>query len=103
MALQDLFKNMIFVCLGMQEMLKDFFNALAKRGRMSESETAKIINQFMSKSKEARESFKKSLKETAQRTLERMNLPTKDEVESLKSLIKEMNSRLAKIEEKLKE
>lgn len=103
MALQDLFKNMIFACLGMQEILKEFLNDLVKKGKMSESDAAKIINEFISKSEEAKEGFKENFKEMIQKTLQGMNLATKDEIESLKSLINEMNLRITKIEERLKE
>ncbi|GAB5046687.1 phasin family protein [Thermodesulfovibrio sp. TK110] len=101
--LQDLFKNMIFACLGMQEILREFLNDLVKRGKMSESEAAKIVNEFISKSEEAKEGFKENFKEMIQKTLQGMNLATKDEIESLKSLINEINLRITKIEEKLKE
>lgn len=103
MALQDLFKNMIFACLGMQEILEEFLNELVKKGKMSSSEAAKIINEFISKSEQAKEGFKENFKEMIQKTLQGMNLATKDEIESLKSLINEMNLRITKIEEKLKE
>jgi len=33
MALNELFKNMIFACFGMQEMLKDFVSELVKKAR----------------------------------------------------------------------
>lgn len=103
MALNELFKNMIFACFGMQEMLKDFVSELVKKGKMSDSEAAKVINEFMSKSEEAKENFKESIKEIIQKTLQGMNLPTKDEVDNLNSLINELNVRIAKIEEKLKD
>ncbi|HHW20120.1 phasin family protein [Thermodesulfovibrio thiophilus] len=103
MALNELFKNMIFACFGMQEMLKDFVSELVKKGKMSDSEAAKVINEFMSKSEEAKENFKESIKEIIQKTLQGMNLPTRDEVDNLKSQINELNVRIAKIEEKLKD
>ncbi len=103
MALNELFKNMIFACFGMQEMLKDFVSELVKKGKMSDSEAAKVINEFMSKSEEAKENFKESIKEIIQKTLQGMNLPTRDEVDNLNSLINELNVRIAKIEEKLKD
>lgn len=102
MPLQDLFRNMLFACLGMQEMLREFLNDLVKRGKMSESEAAKIINEFISKSEEAKEGFKDNFKEMIQKTLQGMNLVTKDEIENLKSLINDINLRITKIEEKLK-
>jgi len=92
-----------FACFGMQEMLKDFVSELVKKGKMSDSEAAKVINEFMSKSEEAKENFKESIKEIIQKTLQGMNLPTRDEVDNLKSLINELNVRIAKIEEKLKD
>ena len=70
---------------------------------MSDSEAAKVINEFMSKSEEAKENFKESIKEIIQKTLQGMNLPTRDEVDNLKSQINELNVRIAKIEEKLKD
>ncbi|GAQ95629.1 polyhydroxyalkanoate synthesis regulator phasin [Thermodesulfovibrio aggregans] len=103
MALQDIFKNMIFACLGMQEVLKDFLNDLVKRGKMSESEAAKIVNEFISKSEEAKESFKENFKEMIEKAIQGMNLATRQDLENLKSTINEMNLRISKIEEKLKE
>lgn len=103
MALQDIFKNMIFACLGMQEVLKDFLNDLVKRGKMSESEAAKIVNEFISKSEEAKERFKENFKEMIEKAIQGMNLATRQDLENLKSTINEMNLRISKIEEKLKE
>lgn len=103
MALQDIFKNMIFACLGMQEIFREFLNDLVKKGKMSESEAARIINEFISKSEEVKEGFKDNFKEMIQKTLQEMNLATKDEIENLKSLINEVNLRITKIEGKLKE
>lgn len=103
MAVQDLFKNMVFAFLGMQALLREFLNDLVKRGQMSESEASKIIDEFIAKSEQAKESFKENFKEMIQKTLQGMNLATKDEVENLKSLINELNLRITKIEEKMKE
>ena len=101
MSLQEFFKNMIFACLGMQEVFKDFLADLVKKGKMSESEAAKIINEFMKKSEDTREKFKENLKDMIHRTLQGMNLPTKEEIEALKSTMNELNLRITKIEEKI--
>ena len=100
MALQDLFKDMIFACLGMQELMREFLNDIVKRGKMSESEAAKMINDFMKKSEDAKEHFKDNLKELIQKTLKEMNLSTKDDIEELKSAINELKLRVDRIEEK---
>lgn len=101
MTLQELFKNMIFACLGMQEVFKDFLSDLVKKGKMSESEAAKIVNEFMKKSEDTKEKFKENLKEMIHKSLHGMNLPTKEEIEALRATINELSLRISKIEEKI--
>lgn len=100
MLIQDLFKNMVFACLGIQELMKEFLGDLVRRGRMSESEAAKIINEFIQKSDSAKESFKENLKEMINNTIQGLNLSTKQDIEELKSIINELSLRVTKLEEK---
>ncbi len=74
------------------EKMKDFAEELVKRGEMSEKEAREALKEWMEKSKQARKEMEDKTEAMVNKAMNRMNIPTRSELEELKE-------RLAKLEQ----
>ena len=74
------------------EKMKDFAEELVKRGEMSEKEAREALKEWMEKSKQARKDMEEKTEAMVNKVMNRMNIPTRSELEELKD-------RLAKLEQ----
>lgn len=85
-----------------QEEVEDFVNRLVERGELAEKDGRKLINDVMErrkeKAKEARQEAKGEVDERIEKMLERMNVPTKSDIDALSQKV----SRLSKKVDELK-
>jgi len=98
MTLFDVVRNAILAGLGIQEMFKESLDNLVKKGELSESQGAKILKEWTEKADKTSEQLSKNISELVARTLEKMNLPTKDDIEKLNKEILSLSNRLSKLE-----
>jgi polyhydroxyalkanoate synthesis regulator phasin len=85
---------------GMQEKVKEFIDDLVKKGELSESQAAKLVKEWSDKFEKNTTDISKSLNEVVTKTLEKMNLSTKDDIQKLNEKVDTLAARLAKIEDK---
>ena len=74
------------------EKMKDFAEELVKKGEMSEKEAREALKEWMEKSKQARKEMEDKTEAMVNKVMNRMNIPTRSELEELKE-------RLAKLEQ----
>jgi len=74
------------------EKMKDFAEELVKKGEMSEKEAREALKEWMEKSKQARKDMEEKTEAMVNKVMNRMNIPTRSELEELKD-------RLAKLEQ----
>jgi polyhydroxyalkanoate synthesis regulator phasin len=98
MTLFDVVRNAMLAGLGIQETFKEFLDNLIKKGELSESQGAKILKEWTEKADKTSEQLSKNISELVTRTLEKMNLPTKDDIEKLNKEILSLSNRLSKLE-----
>lgn len=98
MTLFDVVRNAMLAGLGIQETFKEFLDNLVKKGELSESQGAKILKEWTEKADKTSEQLSKNISELVTRTLEKMNLPTKDDIEKLNKEILSLSDRLSKFE-----
>jgi len=98
MTLFDVVRNAMLAGLGIQETFKEFLDNLVKKGELSESQGAKILKEWTEKADKTSEQLSKNISELVARTLEKMNLPTKDDIEKLNKEILSLSDRLSKFE-----
>ena len=98
MTLFDVVRNAMLAGLGIQETFKEFLDNLVKKGELSESQGAKILKEWTEKADKTSEQLSKNISELVTRTLEKMNLPTKDDIEKLNKEILSLSNRLSKLE-----
>ena len=85
--------------LGMQETVKNFVDELVQKGELNESQGAKIIREWSEKAGGSKEEFDRSLKEFIDKAVEKVNFPTRKEVEQIKESVEAISLRLKILEE----
>ena len=99
MAILDIIRNAMLAGFGVQEKVKEIIDDFVKKGELSESQGAKLVKEWAEKVDKNTEEMSKSLNELVQKALEKMSLPSRDEVAKLKEQINVLSERLKKFEE----
>ncbi len=98
MALFDVVRNALLAGFGVQEKVKEFVDELVKKGELSESQGAKLVKEWSEKVQKNTEDISKSFNEMISKTLSKMNLSTKEDIEKLNGKIDSLAARVGKIE-----
>jgi len=99
MAIFDIIRNAMLAGFGVQEKVKEFIDDLVKKGELSESQGAKLVKEWSEKADKNVEDISKSMNDLVQKTLEKMSLPSKDEIAKLREQVDVLSARLKKMEE----
>jgi polyhydroxyalkanoate synthesis regulator phasin len=91
-------RNALLAGFGVQEKVSEFINELVKKGELSESQGAKLVREWSEKADKSTEHFTKSLSEIITKTMEKMAIPTGDDVEKLNRKILALSARVKKLE-----
>lgn len=91
-------RNALLAGFGMQQKVKEFIDELVKKGELSESQGAKLIKEWSEKAGKSTEHISKNLSEIMAKTMGKMNLPTKDDIEKLNKKIQALSNRVKKLE-----
>jgi len=98
MSLNEIIHKAVLAGLGVPEKLKELIDELVKKGELSELQGAKLVKEWSDKASKTGEDISKSITDLADKTLEKMNIPTRDEVEKLEKKITALSARVKKLE-----
>jgi polyhydroxyalkanoate synthesis regulator phasin len=98
MTIFETVRNALLAGLGMQQKVKEFIDDLVKKGELSESQGAKLVKEWSDKAEKGTDQFTKNFSEILTKTLNKMNLPTKDDIEKLNKKIQNLSNRVKKLE-----
>ena len=98
MIIAEVIKKAMLVGLGAQEKAKEFVEELVKAGELSKSEASTLVKEWTSKAEESTKEFDKRVKETVSNVLEKLSIPTREDVEKLEKKVQALNARLKKLE-----
>lgn len=98
MTIFDVVRNAILAGFGVQEKVKEFVDELVKKGELSESQGAKLVKEWTEKADKSTAELSKTISDLVAKTLEKMNIPTRDEIERLNKKIQNLSARLKKLE-----
>ncbi len=99
MTFFDVIRNAMLAGFGIQEKFKEFIDELVKKGELSESQGAKLFKDWTEKAGKTSDQLGKNISELITKTLEKMNLPTKDDIEKLEKEIQSLSNRLNKLKD----
>ena len=98
MIIAEIIKKAMLVGLGAQEKAKEFVEELVKAGELSKSEASTLVKEWTSKAEESTKEFDKRVKETVANVLEKLNIPSREDMEKLEKKVQALNARLKKLE-----
>jgi polyhydroxyalkanoate synthesis regulator phasin len=99
MALLDIIRNAMLAGFGMQEKVKEFVDDLVKKGELNESQGAKLVKEWTEKAEKNTEDITSSINDLFKKTIDKMKLPSKDDMDKLTEQITILSERLKKLEE----
>lgn len=107
MTFFDLMRNALLAGFGMQEKVREFVDELVKKGELSESQGAKLVKEWTEKAEKGSEQFGKNIEEFSAsfssviaKTLEKMNLPSRESIENLSKKVEDLAERVDSLEGK---
>ena len=102
MSINEIVHKALMVGIGVPEKVGELIDELVEKGELSESQGAKIVKECSEKVSQSGGDFSKSITELINKTLEKMNIPTRDEVEELNKKVKSLSSKIKKLEDAAK-
>ena len=98
MALFDIIKNALLAGYGVQERVKEFIDELVKKGELSESQGVKLVKEWSEKAEKNTEDISNSLNDLLKKAVEKMKIPSQEEIDSLNEKINALSVRVKKLE-----
>ncbi|MGD0883527.1 MAG: hypothetical protein ABSA46_01385 [Thermodesulfovibrionales bacterium] len=98
MTLFDVLRNALLAGFGVQEKVKEFVDELVKKGELSESQGAKLVMEWSEKADKSSEHFSSTISDIISKTMEKMPLATKDDLDKLQQTLNAISIRVNKLE-----
>ena len=98
MTVFDIARNALLAGLGVQEKVKDFIDELVKKGELSDSQGAKLIKEWSEKADKSTEDISKTFSDLTTKTLDKMNLPSRDDIEKINKKLNSLEAKIKKLE-----
>ncbi len=98
MVIADIIKKAMLAGLGAQEKAREFVDDLVKAGELSKSDAATLVREWTSKAEQSSKEMDARIRETVAGVLEKLSVPTKEDIEKLEKKVQSLNSRLRKLE-----
>ncbi len=98
MTVADVIKKAMLAGLGAQEKAREFVDELVKAGELSKSEGATLVKEWASKAEESTKDIDLKIKDAIGGAFEKLNIPTRDDLEKLEKKIQGISARLSKVE-----
>lgn len=94
----ELVKKAIFTGIGILSLTKEKIEEVARdfidKGKLSEQEGEKLVDELLKKSEESRQNLKKQIEEQVQALMEKMDLASKKDLAELKVELAEIKAQL---------
>ncbi len=98
MTVADVIKRAMLAGLGAQEKAKEFVDELVKAGELSKSDGASLVKEWVSKAEESRKDLDARIKDAMAAAMEKLNIPTRDDIEKMEKKLQNISARLTKVE-----
>ncbi len=98
MVIAEIIKKAMLAGLGAQEKAKEFVEELVKAGELSKSEASTLVKEWTSKAEESTKEMDKRVKDSVTGILEKLNIPSRGDMERLEKKVQTLNARLKKLE-----
>lgn len=99
MAIFEIIRNAMLLGFGVQEKVKEFVDEVVKKGELSESQGAKLVKEWTEKAEKNTEDISNSLNDLLKKTIDKMKLPSKEDLDRMNEQIAALTERIKKLEE----
>jgi polyhydroxyalkanoate synthesis regulator phasin len=93
---KDFIKSLLYMAVGYasmnKEKVEEFTKNISEKGKMTEEEGKKVIEDVIQRAKEIKEDIMVKIEDVSQQLYETLNLATKKEIEELKARIDALES-----------
>ncbi len=94
----DIIRKTLLAGVGLQEKFSEFVDDFVKKGELSQSQGAKLIREWTDMAEKSTSEFNKSVGDVVEKALQKMNLPTRDDVETLSRKVQALSLRVKRLE-----
>ncbi|MGD2080951.1 MAG: phasin family protein [Nitrospirota bacterium] len=98
MTVFETIRRMMLAGFGATEKFKEVVDDFVKRGELSESQGAKLVKEWSEKAEKGSADLDKTFGEVVSKTLEKMNLPSRDDLKRLEDEVESLSARIEKLE-----
>ncbi len=98
MTFVDVLRRALLAGFGVQEKVSEFIGELVKKGELSESQGAKLVKEWTERADKSTAQMSKSISLIINRTMDKMAIPTKDDIERLNRRVQALSARVKKLE-----
>lgn len=98
MTVTEMIKKAMLAGLGAQEKAREFIDELVKAGELSKSDASSLVKEWVSKAEDSRREFDVKIKDAIASSLEKINIPTRDDFEKIEKKLQNISARLTKLE-----
>jgi polyhydroxyalkanoate synthesis regulator phasin len=101
--ISEMIKRAMLAGLGAQEKIKELTDELIKKGELSQSQGAKIIKEWTDVAEKSTAELSSGMNELVVKALQKMNLPTKEDLDRLNRKVQSLSLRIKRLEGKSEE
>jgi polyhydroxyalkanoate synthesis regulator phasin len=98
MTVAEIIRKTITAGAGAQEKIKLFIEDLIKTGEISKNEGATLAKEWISKAEQSTKDMDFKIKDAIAAAFEKLNIPTRDDLERMEKKIQSLSARLTRIE-----
>lgn len=102
-TINEVLHKTLMAGLGVPEKIGEIIDELVKKGELSESQGARLVKECTAKAGKAGDDLNKAVADMVNKVMEKMNIPSHDDVEKLNRKVTALSARVKKLEESSKE
>jgi polyhydroxyalkanoate synthesis regulator phasin len=99
MTVFEMLRKTMLAGFGAQEKFTEFVDDLVKKGELSKTQGAKLTKEWTDKAEHGTHDLGKSFTDAMAKALEKMNIPTKDDLKKIDRKISALSTRVKHLEE----
>jgi polyhydroxyalkanoate synthesis regulator phasin len=100
MALFEALRKALLAGYGAQEKVRELVDELVEKGELNESEGARLLKEWSEKAEKGTADMNKLFSDLVSKSLAKMNIPTKGDLEKIDRKLRSLSSKVKKLEEK---
>jgi polyhydroxyalkanoate synthesis regulator phasin len=98
MTVAEIIKRGMLAGLGAQEKAKEFVDELVKAGELTKGDGAALVKEWVSKAEDSRKDLDNKIKDAMAAAMEKLNIPTRDDIEKVEKKLQNISARITKLE-----